>query len=89
MIVKVEKKGDRQRKERGLKPADLRIYLSLTNREPSEHHCERVIVDVRFLDILINIETHVYFRPKDDTASNGSQNGSIGCQRRPLPMFHQ
>lgn len=46
MIVKIVKRGDRQRKEKGLKPADLKIYLSMTNREPSEQSFDRVIIDV-------------------------------------------
>ena len=59
MIVKVEKRGDRQRKEKGLKPADLKIYLSMTVREPGEHNCERVIADVSLM-IMKLIETHLY-----------------------------
>jgi hypothetical protein len=62
MIVKVVKRGEKQRREKGLKPADLKIYISMNNREPGEHNCERLITDVIMNQpILTYLETDFYF----------------------------
>jgi len=59
MIVKMDFKVDKKRPKHLPKP-EYKAYMSLTVREPNEHNCDRIVVNVTVLLSSYFVETAIH-----------------------------